>query len=144
MAIYVSYDLRQLSLEKEPEVSDIPASFSDQLYQGAFGKLAPYIYIGTGAFMIFATSRFCNASVKKLLLSTDRQNVTFVSYRLFGKDRIRTFPVSNITFQKSKIKIKDYSSHYTMMKSGTVTNKALLDWTLNSYAGPAGSTNAKD
>ena len=134
-------DIQLAAEQKEDEVSEATSEKSVSIYGGKFGTVAPYLYGVAGAAIIFGTKMFVNSTLKKILLSTDRETVTFVSYQLFGRDKVLTVPVESVKWKKSKIRIKNYSQKYHIMKSGTVTNRSLLLWSLNSYQGPQQSQN---
>ena len=136
-ASYVSMDLHEMGNKVEQEVSEEPAEESiKQVYQGILGMIAPYLYAGAGIAMFFIARKMVNSTAKKILLSTDRETVTFVSYRLFGNDKILTVPVKDVSWKGSKIKVDNYLIKYHLMKSGTITNRSLLLWSLNTYQGP--------
>ena len=86
--------------------------------------------------IFYLTRRFVNSTVKKVLLASDRQSVTFISYQLFGRDKVLTVPLEDVQWKKSSIRVKNFVGKLHLMKSGTITNRSLLNWTLNAYDGP--------
>ena len=129
--MHVANDLSGLATIAEPEVSDKPVSKGSNFYTGSWGKYMPYVYGSTGLLILLLSGKFVNGNVKKMLLDVDRKNVTFISYNLVGKDSIRRFPVKDVLFAGRRVKIKNYSTSYHLMSSGTITNQTLFNFALN-------------
>lgn len=121
--------------DSKAEVSrEVPDNFVTNLYMGKIGKAIPWIcnisavVIGGAAFVLTGTA------IKKLLLSTDRSKVTIVTYRMFGGEKVRTFPRSSIQFTyPNKVKIDNSWRQFYLAEDGVITNKALYNHALQTF-----------
>lgn len=132
MAINVTGGLTDLAQKSEPEVSEKPFSFPKTFYDKSYSKYIPLVYATTGIVIFYLSRKFVNGNVKKMLLDADRKNVTLVTYNLFKKELVQTFPVKDMKFSGSSLKVKNYSSSYYFMSSGTITNETLFRYAVNS------------
>ena len=122
-------------VDKQSEVSrKVPDNFATNLYMGKLGKSIPAIcavaavVVGGGAYAL------TGCAIKKLLLSTDRSKVTIVTYRMFGGEKIKTYPRSSIQFTyPNKLRIRDSWRQYYLSEDGLITNKALYNHALQTF-----------
>ncbi|CAK8677787.1 unnamed protein product [Clavelina lepadiformis] len=119
-------DLRELYENMDEEVAKDYSS-SRKIYGGSFGRAVPYIFLATAGLIYYVSTRFVNSTVKKILLSTDRQTITLVSYRLIGRQKVLTFPTEDASLQGNKIKIKNHASSFYVSDQGTIFNKSLFE-----------------
>jgi len=132
---YMSEKTQEEYAESEAEVSrKVPENFVTNLYMGKIGKAIPWICNFSAIVMAGLSVILTRTAVKKLLLSTDRTQVSLVTYRMFGGETVRTFPRTSIQFiYPNKVKINNSWRQFYLSEDGVITNKALYNHALQTF-----------
>uniref|UniRef100_H2YEF6 Uncharacterized protein n=1 Tax=Ciona savignyi TaxID=51511 RepID=H2YEF6_CIOSA len=126
--------------------------FSDEVDSNGRQTKGPFnVYGGRNAYIIppiclllsfglwWGVAKLATSILKKVMVSPDRKVLTFVTYRLIGKENVISVPVGSANLKGQGqiiINIQGLNKKHFLTSEGVITNQALFRSVLGVYRDP--------